>query len=573
MVRMEGNRSTGLEAPASRRLPLNRGRLWSGMLLTALGVAACTGTIGDPVDLEGRTGSGGPRNGAGASGSGPKTFVASESVGRRLSQAELDNTVRDIFGDTTRPSKLLLEDEYAPYDNDYTLQQASRALIDSLEAFAEDVAKRAVSDPAQRAKIVPCTPTGPGDTACFKQTIETLGQRVFRRPLRAEEVTSYLTLQSFATENNPYVTHDFYTAVDLFIRALLQDPDFLYRVEVGTPTATAGVFSLNSYEIASRLSYLLWGSTPDDELLTDAGGNALATPAQRQAAAERMLQDPRARDQLHRFHAMWLGYRAIPHTAELVAAFNEETTRLIDRVVFDQPQNYLEIFRSTETYLNDLLADHYGLPRPQNGAGWVSYGSSGRAGILSHGSVLAAFSKFSDTSPTQRGIMVRSRLMCKKISPPPANVDVDQPPGDDTQDCKIDRYSAHRSIASCASCHGQMDPIGFGLENYDIGGRFRTHDDGKPQCTITGEGDLPGFGTFSGPAELEQKLIDNNLIQECVVRQFYSFAIGRELALIDLEQVDTLMKDFEAGGLAFERLLVAHVTSAAFALRKEPVTP
>jgi hypothetical protein len=552
-----------------------RGGPW--LVALVLAAAACEGQLMEPAG-SGSPGTGGGNAGGsyGTGGVDPtgSTYVASESVARRLSQAELDNSVRDVFGDDTRPAtRLLIEDEFTPYDNNYTLQQASRTLIDSLEALAEDVAVRALADPAKRAKIVPCTPTGPGDSACFRQVIETVGRRVFRREMREDEITRYLTLQSFATESSQYISPDFYRGVELFIRSILQDPEFVYRIEVGTPTATPGIYSLGSYEVASRMSYLLWGSTPDDALLTDAAGGSLGNASSRQAIAERMLDDPRARQQLHRFHAMWMGYRAIPHPPELVAAFNEETTRLIDRVVFDQPQDYLELFRASETYLTDFLADHYGLPRPAGGAGWVPYGSTGRAGILSHGSVLAGFSKFSDTSPTQRGIFVKTRLLCQKIRPPPANVDVDQPPGDDEQFCKSDRYSAHREIESCAVCHGQMDPIGFGLENYDVAGRYRTHDEGLPQCTISGQGELPGHGTFSGPAELGQKLIDANLVEPCVVQQYLAFAVGRDLVEVELQATDALAQAFARSGRTFEQLLIAHVASEAFALRKEPFKP
>src|SRR5205823_459887 len=154
-------------------------------------------------------------------------------------------------------------------------------------------------------------------------------------------------------------------------------------------------------------------------------------------------------------------YRAIPQPPELTSAFNRETTALIDRVVFDKPQSYLNMFTFSETRLDDFLADHYGLPRPPGGDGWVAYGDSGRAGILSHGSVLAAFSKFSDTSPTQRGKFIRTRLLCQEIPKPPPTVKADQPPGDKDAVCKYDRYLQHRTSSSCASCHDQMDPIGF----------------------------------------------------------------------------------------------------------------
>jgi len=526
----------------------------------AAATASCQGKIG-------RNGSG--NVGGGTGGAAPRSDAVSASVARRLSRAEIDATVRDLLGDATNPAgRFLAEDEYTPFDNDYTRQTASAALIDSLEATADDIAARVLA-PANRSRIVACTPSGPGDAACFRQAIETVGRRLFRRPLTEEEITAYLTLQSFATETNPSVPHDFYTAVNLMLRSMLQDPEFLYRIEIGTQASDPGVLRLNSYEIATRLSYLLVGSAPDDRLLDLAKTDALTDPDQRRAEAVRLLADPRARDQVHRFHAMWLGYRAIPGSADLLAAFDSETTTLIDKVVFDQPASYLTLFSSDQTYVNDLLADQYGLPRPAGGAGWVPYGATGRAGILSHGAVLAAFSKFSDTSPTQRGILVQTRLLCNVVMPPPANVNVDQPPPATASACKLDRYAAHRSVASCGVCHSNLDPIGTGLEQYDVGGKFRTHDDGHPECPLDGAGTLPGYGTFNGPAQLGQKLIESGKLERCMVEHLLRYAVGRGLYAEEQGAVDTLAGSFKASAYSFTDTLLAYVASDRFALRQE----
>ncbi len=270
---------------------------------------------------------------------------------------------------------------------------------------------------------------------------------------------------------------------------------------------------------------------------------------------------------------MWLGYRAIPGDAALLASFDKETTHLIDRVVFDEPASYLTLFTSPDTYLDDTLADQYGLPHPSGGEGWVSYGSDGRAGILSHGSVLAAFSKFSDTSPTQRGIFVQTRLLCNTVSPPPANVNVDQPPAATDSVCKYDRYAAHRASSSCASCHDNLDPIGFGLEQYDIGGKFRTHDDGHPECPISGDGTLPGYGDFNGPAELGQKLVDSGVLEHCFVQQLLDYAIGRPLRSGEDAVVDELASSFKDSNYDAQTLLLDYVASARFALRSEEPAP
>ncbi len=544
-------------------------------MLSALGCS--TGHVGDPKTglSAGRRG-GGSGDGAelGADGgavvdggaqSGP--YVGSASAARRLSRAELDNTLSDLLGDDTAPaSRLLAEDLFAPYDNDYPTQRASGALIDSLETLAANVAPRIAHDKTLRKKLVSCTPSSASDASCFSMVVQDFTRRAFRRPVTKTETDAYMSLLAFATESN-----DFYTGVELLIRSVLQDPEFLYRIERGTKTSDAQLFDLNDHELAVRLSYLLWGSTPDAALDADADAGHLHDAGMRVAIAKRMLEDPRARTQLHRFHAMWLGYRAIPQTPALAAAFSRETSALIDRVVFDEPQDYLNVFTFDQTYLDDTLADHYGLPRPSGGKGWVSYGKSGRAGILSQGAVLSAFGKFSDTSPTQRGIFVRTRLLCEQLMPPPPNVMADKPPaGSGNAVCKYDRYAEHRSNASCAGCHSLTDGIGFGLENYGLAGVYRTHDDGHPECTIAGKGEILGVGTFSGPAELGKLLVDQNLVQACIVQQFLRFAIGRAPEGNELDALSALSDDFGAAKHELAKLILSYIESDAFARRLEP---
>src|SRR5690606_30600198 len=157
----------------------------------------------------------------------------------------LDHTLEDLLGDLTRPARQFLsEDEHTPFDNDYSLQLVSRTYVESMEVLAIDVANRLIDTPVERDRVVPCTPAGPGDEACFRQFIESFGRLALRRPLTAEEVDAYATLQSFATEVVPGVDNDFYTAVALVIQAIIQDPEFLYRLEVGTPTTDEGVYKL-----------------------------------------------------------------------------------------------------------------------------------------------------------------------------------------------------------------------------------------------------------------------------------------------------------------------------------------
>ncbi|HET9957790.1 MAG TPA: DUF1588 domain-containing protein [Polyangiaceae bacterium] len=540
---------------------------------TATGAQAAGGSAQSAAG--GTSSAGAARGGSsGAAGSGGGTPTGAQAkawltAARRSSRAELDNVLRDVLGDTTAPaSRFLVEDDYAPYDNDYTLQSASQALIDGLNALAEDVARRALSE--RRSKLVPCTPTGPGDAVCFEQVVKSLGERLLRRPLLDDEVRAYLGLQAFATETNPAVAHDFYTAVGLFLRAVLQDPEFLYRVEATSSSATP---RLSGNEIATRLAFLIWGSTPDDDLLARAASGELDAAAGRAAAARRLLEDPRARGQLHRYHAMWLGYRAIPQSAALARAFQTETGALIDRVVFEERRNYLDLFTLDETYVDASLASHYGLAPPAAASSWVSYGSTGRAGILSHGSVLSAFSKFSDTSPTQRGILVRTRLLCEDVAPPPPSVNVDQPPAAGDSKCKTDRYARHRSTASCAACHSLIDPIGMGLERFDMAGRYREHDDELPECLLDGKGELPGVGSFSGPGELGAKLVQSGSLESCSIRQYLTFATGHRPGAAESDLVQAELAAFRSRGRDLSAWIVDFVSREAFVARQERETP
>ena len=173
-----------------------------------------------------------------------------------------------------------------------------------------------------------------------------------------------------------------------------------------------------------------------------------------------------------------------------------------------------------------------------------------------------------DTSPTKRGKLIRNRLLCEVIPPPPPDAPADEPPEGEAGDCKVDRYAAHREPGACKACHDQMDPIGFGLENYDLAGRFREHDDGAPECVIEGEGELIGVGTFSGPAELSDLILDSG-IDACVVEQLYIYAMGRRLETDDLPYLESLEGAFTDADHHFDALLLELVADPAFAYRRE----
>lgn len=498
---------------------------------------------------------------------------------RRLTANEYDNTIRDLLGGDEAQSALLLPyDKPTPFDNDYTNQIPSKALVEGADLLAADAADRLIADPMRRELVVGCTPSGAGDEACMSDFIRRFGRRALRRPLGDDELALYLHGENGDDGVLDYAVAegDFWVGVDSFVRVVLQDPEFLYRVEIGKPVdGEPGVYKLDDFEVGTRLSYFVVGAGPSDALLDLAEQGGLGNADDVRAAATMLLDDPRAVDRVARFHALWLGYAQMGIAGELATAMVEESKALLRRVVFEDRASWQSIFTFDETYVDDTLATHYGLPAPgSDSPQWVAYGDSGRAGLLSHGTFLSVGAKFDDTSPVQRGKLIRTRLFCQDIPPAPPDVNVDLPPTGAV--CKEDRYAAHR-VGGCAACHAQMDPVGFGLENYDNQGRFREHEldnpdteDDESQCVIAGQGELVGIGEFHGPAELGALALSAGLLDRCVVQQLYRYGVGRyELDTVDAAFIDHVIERVGTGEFEFRDLVLEFVSSDAFGYRRE----
>lgn len=519
-----------------------------------LGVAGCVGIIGD------------------LGGSPLEEQVESEvavSGLRRLTAQEYATTVEDLVGFVPNNVRETLPvDPLLPFDNDFTFQKASEALIQGADLLAGDVAEGVLANTALRDKLVGCTPSGTMDATCFRSFIKTFGRKAFRRPLTTAEIDNFAAFLAHAS-----VSGDFYTAVDSAIRAFLQHPAFLYRVEIGTPVpGSPGVNKLNDYEVATRLSYLIIGSTPEDWLLDDIAAGKLATPEGIRATAEKLFGQDRAQARMSRFHELWLGYSTLSNTG-VSADMRTETDALISRIIFEDKRPWTDMLTSSETYVTPELATHYGLPSPGAGAGWVSYGDTGRKGILSQGTFLSAVSKFGDTSPTQRGLLVRTRLFCQIIPKPPPElmVNVDMPPNaGDPNACKSERYFMS-TTAGCKNCHALMDPVGFGLERYDAAGRYRETEPNRPDCPINGAGVLDGVGNFNGPAELADLMLKAGGVDQCVAEQLYRYGAGRtELDSHDQALLDRLLVNASSqGGLRLDQFILDFVTSDAIRYRRE----
>ncbi len=489
---------------------------------------------------------------------------------RRLTIDELDATIRDLVGDDTRPARAFVPEDLAtPFDNDYTTQVASQALIDGAESLARDVAARLVADPQRRAEVVGCTPTGPDDAACMESFVRSFGRRALRRPLADDEVVAFASLISYAEE-----TGDFWAGAEAAFAAFLQHPEFLYRVEIGEPVeGEPGLHRLGPFETVTRLSYFLWGTMPSDDLLDEAQlaldeGRRL-DPADVRALAEQMLEDDRARAQVDRFHALWLGYRNLPYEDALAVPMRAETRALLDRVVFEEQRPWRDIFTADETFVTPSLAEHYGLPAPADGnGGWVAYADDPRRGLLSHGSYLSNGVTGEDTRLVMRGLAVRTRLLCGEIPPPPPNVNADDEPEGESP-CKWDRYWEYRE-PGCIDCHQWVNPIGWGLEQYDQFGRFRELDNAGCELEPHAVGEIQGLGTFRGPGELGALLAESSTVTACFGEHLYRFAVGR--SELDADDRGIVTAWLEAGGEAvrLHELLLHFVSEDAFVYRREP---
>ena len=372
--------------------------------------------------------------------------------------------------------------------------------------------------------------------------------RAFRRPVTDAQLDRYLQFFDRAVQNGD----SFEDAVKLALTAVLVSPHFLYRNEFGP---VDGEYRLDDYQIASRLSYFLWMSMPDDTLFALAAEGRLREPAVLAAQVDRMLADPKARAFTSAFMGQWLGFDSLGRTIqpdeskfpeftpELCEAMKQETILTFESLL-RRGGSLLELIDSRETWLNEALARHYGIEgvrgkelRP------VALADPNRGGLLGMASILTVTSGPTRTSPVVRGKWVLETLLGEKVpEPPPDAGTLDAEAGESRGKTLREELALHRRNAACASCHSKIDPIGFGLENFDAVGRFRTLEAGRP---VDNSGELPGGETFRGPAELKQMLVKQRHTQfvRNVTERMLSFALGRKLELFD---EPALMKITEA---------------------------
>lgn len=411
------------------------------------------------------------------------------------------------------------------------------------------------------------------------RVVAPLLRRAFRRPVSDDEVNRFSELTVMMLEERGMTWEQ---AVAATVQAILVSPDFLFRVEV-MPTESESERLLTDHELATRLSYFLWSSMPDEELSRLADEGQLQSPEVISQQIRRMIADDRAMALVENFAAQWLNLRILEGAQPDIRVFNTfsdvlrqnmltETASVFRKIMLDD-LSVDELLTGQFTFVNERLARHYGLEGVQ-GEEFVevSLKDTPRRGVLTHASVLTLTSYPRRTSPVQRGKWILENLFGDAPPPPPPNVPALEAADKDTLKLSIrEQMAAHRTNPVCASCHQVMDPLGMGLENFDGVGRWRDEDAGQP---VDASGELPGGTQFSGPVELIDILLDRKEdFRRTLTMKMLTYATGRGLEYYDKCVVDECLLHMEQNGQRFSALVESIVLSDAFRKRGQPENP
>jgi len=521
---------------------------------------------------------------------------------RRISRVEYNNMVRDLLGDTTQPANGFPPESPLTSGVNFlanTYTGVSTLIVQDYEQAAETLANAAVSDQSALSSILPCQTQ---DAACAQQFIETWANQAFRGQLDATVEASLLQLFS-----ETLAQFDFPTGIQAIITAVLESPRFLYVLEFGEPSEGGTAVPLTEDEIAARLALFLWRSVPDSTLMTAAQNGQLATVAQLQAQATRMLADNKAYGALDDFTTQWMQLQSTP-TLGKDTQFTTWTghpkvgSELVDETLTNVSQEVLgggsltDLMTSPSSYINADLASFYG-SAPGNspitvGDGGVSVVDPAvgttpyvktplphRAGILTNGSVLATQAHTTLPSSVLRGKLVREQVLCDVIPPPPPGVPA---PATSVADGGTTRdvLEAHFNKEPCVSCHQYMDPIGLGFGFFDATGAYQPDDangftmpppGGYPTIDATGQV-VPMYKTefsttFNGATDLATQLAGATQTKQCFALQEFRYALSRIESSDDACSAQAVFQAFLSSGLTIDKLLVAIVGSDAFRYR------
>jgi Protein of unknown function (DUF1588)/Protein of unknown function (DUF1592)/Protein of unknown function (DUF1595)/Protein of unknown function (DUF1585)/Protein of unknown function (DUF1587) len=478
--------------------------------------------------------------------------------------------VRDLLGDSSEPARVLPpENEANGYRSMASSNRANPLLVEGYLSTAETVAASAVQE--RLARVAPCA-EGADRAACGHAFIESFAARAFRRPLTERERGPLKAL--FDAGN----ATDYARGVELVIQAVLQSPQFLYRIDsLKAATPETGAIALGGYELAARLAFSLWGSVPDEALLAAAGEGRLATPADVEREARRLLADPRAHDLVRDFSEQWLylsrldgavrvGTDVAPST--LSGSLKTSLTRFLDETYFGEGGTFEKLILDPKVWLDSSLAPIYRAATP--GATMAAYQlPEPRFGLLTQPGLLAQLSHSDQTAPVIRGVFMRERILCLPVAPPPPKLNA-VPPDPDPNATTRERFRQHTEQEACSGCHQLIDGVGFGFERYDQLGRYRAVENGfdvdeSGQMLASGEAELDG--AFSGVAELAERIAKSPRARDCLASNWFTYTFGREDEPSDQCSLTQLKQRFANSGGDLKELLVALTQTDSFLYR------
>jgi hypothetical protein len=487
---------------------------------------------------------------------------------RRLNRDELNATWQVLVGDTSKPANALpVDDRVNGYTNDAAALRVSPLFAEQLFTTAETLAAGARSRGITQ--NTGCSVAQRGEATCAQEFIRTFATKAFRRPATQVELDGLFKVYQDGRTDGSYAE-----GLEWVVTAVVQSGSFLYNTELGAP-GPAGNRRLQPYELASALSYLVTGAPPDAALLDAAANNQLGQEAIAQQVT-RLLARPEAKTQLNRFFFQWLqldGLDALEKDSGEHPTFNAtlrqsmkvETESFLSSVLFSGEKNLKSVFTDTRATLTSSMAELYGV----TGTGNVALDPKERAGILTRASVLATFAQQAESSPIRRGKLVRTRVLCQALPPPPKDLMIVFPVAQPTKTTR-ERYAQHATDPACLGCHRLMDPVGFGFESYDAIGGFRAQENG---LNIDASGELLATrdvnGPFNGAVELSRKLADSEEVQECFARHLMEFSYARPVEAGDECSVAPARDRFVSSGTNIADLLIHYATSDTFQIRSE----
>jgi hypothetical protein len=511
-----------------------------------------------------------------------KVFQPPEVKAPRLTPEQYRSAITDVFG-----AHIDLGGRLEPVMREGGLLvvgassvSVSPAGMEQFDAMAEAISEQVLLREENRRVFLACTPakSDAPDDRCASEFLAPVGERLFRRPLTEVELRSFVSAAAAATK----ALEDFHAGLAMSLSAMLTSPQFLFRIPVieEDPDRSEG-YRLDAYSRASRLSFFLWNTGPDAELLRAAREGELDSDRGFRRQVDRMMASPRLEEGVRAFFYDMLRFDTFETLSKDPALFpkfsrremadaQEQTLRTLVYLLLDQQGDYRDVFTTKKTFLTPSLAAIYQVPLAHEGPnggveGWEPFEFSAedpRAGILSHASFTALHSPPGRTSPTDRGKALREVLMCQSVPAPPPDVQftVVQNTADPIHKTVRQRLIAHSTVPSCAGCHRIMDPMGLALENFDGAGEFRLVENGQP---IDTSGDLDGV-EFSNSLELAQVVRDNPAIPSCLVKRMTAYAFGQDLTQDQRVFLKQMRVQFRESGFKVPDLMRAIVTSPEF---------